>query len=144
MRSNILHIKDDKYEYNRRFQGLLNKGNALDMEIAVIIGVALNNVVNGLVTNIITPLIGIPGHVDFSSMKFVINGSTFMYGNFINAVINFAVVSLVVFFVIIKPMSKLQKKRADEKPVTKNCPECLSAIPVNARRCAYCTSLLEK
>ena len=89
------------------------------MAIAVIMGVALNNVVNGLVTNIITPLMGIPGHIDFSSMKFAINGSTFTYGDFINAVINFTVVSLVVFFVIVKPMAKLQKK-AYEKPAAES------------------------
>ncbi len=126
------------------FKTFINRGNAVDMAIAVIMGVALNNVVSGLVTNIITPLIGIPGHIDFSSMKFAINGSTFTYGSFINAVINFVVVSLVVFFFIVKPMTGLQKKKAEEKPSTKACPECLSQIPINARRCAYCTSLLEK
>jgi large conductance mechanosensitive channel len=115
----------------------------IDLAVAVIIGLAFNAVVTAFVTDIITPLIGIPGHVDFTSLTYTINGSMFLVGPFINAIINFITIALVVFFFIVKPISKMKEvssKKTAVSPTTKQCPECLSTIPIGAKRCAFCTS----
>jgi large conductance mechanosensitive channel len=129
------------------FRTFITKGNVIDLAVAVVIGVAFNAVVTALVTDLITPLIGIPGHVDFSAMTFTINGSTFMYGSFINSLISFLVIAFVVFLIMVKPAAKIEERRAAKAassgPTTKTCPECLSTIPIKARRCAYCTSVQE-
>lgn len=126
------------------FENFITKGNVIDLAVAVVIGVAFNAVVTALVSDIITPLIGIPGHVDFSVLTYTINGSTFMIGSFINAVISFVTIALVVFLLLVKPASKLEERRkAKEKaaaPTTKECPQCCSQIPIKAKRCMYCTS----
>jgi large conductance mechanosensitive channel len=119
------------------------KGDVIDLAVAVIIGVAFNAVVTAFVTDIIMPLIGIPGHIDFASFTYTINGSIFLVGSFINAIINFITVALVVFFFIVKPISKMKERTSKKTPVsptTKQCPECLSNIPIGAKRCAFCTS----
>jgi large conductance mechanosensitive channel len=125
------------------FKTFLTKGNVIDLAVAVIIGVAFNTVVTAFVTDIITPLLGIPGHVNLSAITYTINGSTFLIGLFINAVISFITIALVVFFFLVKPVSKLKKKEEVKEPdPTKVCPECLSKIPLKAKRCAFCTSKL--
>jgi large conductance mechanosensitive channel len=129
------------------FKDFISKGNVVDLAIAVVIGVAFNAVITALVTDIITPMIGIPGHVDFSALTYTINGSVFQIGLFVNAVINFIAITLVLFFFIVKPYSKLrasnQSKNKPKHADTKQCPECLSTIPKAARRCAFCTSRLK-
>jgi large conductance mechanosensitive channel len=125
------------------FKDFIMKGDVIDLAVAVIIGLAFNAVVTAFVTDIVTPLIGIPGHVDFTSLTYTINGSTFLVGLFINAIINFITIALVVFFFIVKPISKMKEvtsKKAPVSPTTKQCPECKSIIPKDARRCAFCTS----
>jgi large conductance mechanosensitive channel len=100
-------------------------------------------VVTALVADIITPLIAaIFGSHDFSALTFTINNSTFLYGAFINAVISFVLIAAAVFFVVVKPMNAIAARRAKDEgaPTTRPCPECLSEIPVEARRCAYCTA----
>lgn len=122
------------------------KGNVVDLAVAVVIGVAFNAVVTALIADIITPLIGIPGHLDFSQLTYTVNGSVFQIGLFVNAIISFVTIAIVVFFFIVKPMSKfkeLTKKKEEAAPQTKECPECLSKIPIKARRCAFCTSKVE-
>lgn len=125
------------------FKDFIMKGDVIDLAVAVIIGLAFNAVVTAFVTDIVTPLIGIPGHVDFASLTYTINGSVFSVGLFVNAVINFITIALVVFFFIVKPVSKMKErtsKKAQVSPTTKQCPECLSNIPIGAKRCAFCTS----
>jgi len=127
------------------FKDFIMKGNVIDLAVAVVIGVAFNAVITAFVSDIITPLIGIPGHVDFSALTYSINGSVFMVGSFVNAIIAFITIALVIFFVIVKPVTKM-KERAEKKqqvsPTTKTCPECLSIIPLKAKRCMFCTSKL--
>lgn len=125
------------------FRNFILKGNVIDLAVAVVIGVAFNAVVSAFVADLITPLIGIPGHADFSRITYTVNGSVFQIGLFINAIITFITIALVVFFFIVKPMAKLQgmkKPKAPAAPNTKECPECLSQIPAKAKRCAFCTS----
>lgn len=127
------------------FKSFIMKGNVIDLAVAVVIGVAFNAVVTAFVTDVITPLIGIPGHVDFSSLTYTINGSVFMIGSFVNAVISFITIALVVFFFIVKPISKIKERTTVKEKgtaATKQCPECLSTVPAAAKRCAFCTSKL--
>jgi large conductance mechanosensitive channel len=125
------------------FKTFLFRGNIVDLAVAVVIGIAFGAVITALVTDIITPLIAaIFGSHDFSALTFTINNSTFLYGAFINAVISFVLIAAAVFFVVVKPMNAIAARRAQDEaaPTTRECPECLSEIPLAARRCAYCTA----
>ncbi|HET8895275.1 MAG TPA: large conductance mechanosensitive channel protein MscL [Gaiellaceae bacterium] len=128
------------------FKAFLLRGNLVDMAIGVVIGVALAAVITALVTDLITPLIAaIGGKRDFSSLSFTVNKSHFLYGAFVNALLAFVVIAAVVFFLVIKPVNALVARRRTEPsadPTTQQCPECLSEIPVGARRCAFCTATL--
>ena len=126
------------------FQQFLLRGNVVDLAVGVVVGVAFAAVVTALVGDLLTPLIAaIFGSHDFSSLTFTINGSRFLYGAFINALIAFATIAAVVFFFVVQPVNALMARRRTEPPVdatTRQCPECLSEIPIAARRCAFCTS----
>lgn len=127
------------------FREFILRGNVVDLAVAVVIGAAFGAVITAFVKDIITPLIAaIFGQPDFSSLTFTINGSKFLYGDFINAVVSFFLIALAVYFVVVVPMNKLAERRArGQAPAdatTKQCPECLSEIPVAAKRCAFCTS----
>lgn len=125
------------------FKAFLLRGNVVELAVAVVIGAAFGRVVTSLVENILTPIIGIPGEADFSTLDFEINGSVFRYGDFINAVISFLSIAAAVFFFVVRPVNKLMARRKTEPDVestTRDCPECLSSIPVAARRCAFCTA----
>jgi large conductance mechanosensitive channel len=126
------------------FKEFLLRGNLVDLAVGVVIGLAFAAVISALVADLITPLIAaIGGKPDFGSLSFTINGSHFHYGHFINALISFVVIAAVVFFLVIKPVNALMAHRRTEPPVaaeTRQCPECLSEIPVAARRCAFCTA----
>jgi large conductance mechanosensitive channel len=127
----------------REFKAFLFRGNVVDLAVAVVIGIAFGAVITALVADIITPLIAaIFGSHDFSALKFTINNSTFLYGAFINAVVAFVLIAAAVFFVVVKPMNALQARRAKDEagPTSRPCPECLSEIPLAARRCAFCTA----
>ena len=127
----------------KEFKTFLFRGNIVDLAVAVVIGIAFGAVITALVADIITPLIAaIFGSHDFSALTFTINNSTFLYGAFINAVISFVLIAAAVFFVVVKPMNAMAARRAKEEPAatTRDCPECLSEIPLAARRCAYCTA----
>jgi large conductance mechanosensitive channel len=125
------------------FKKFLLRGNLIDLAVAVVIGVAFNAIVQALVSDMITPLIGIfTQHAgNFATAKFTVNGSVFGYGAVINALISFLVIAAVVYYLIVAPANRLttianRNKAASDRP----CPECLSQIPVAARRCMYCTS----
>ena len=126
------------------FKAFLLRGNLVDLAVAIVIGVAFGALINALVKDIITPIIAaIFGSHDFSSLSFTINGSHFLYGDFINALITFASVAAAIFFFVVKPVNSLTARYRTEPPpdpTIKKCPECLSDIPSAARRCMYCTS----
>ncbi len=126
------------------FKGFILRGNVVDLAVAFVMGSAFYAVVTAFVTDIITPLIGLPGHVDFSSSSYTLNGSTFLYGSFVNSIIGFIAIAVTIFFFIVKPMEKARsiKKKPAVEPTTKDCPYCLSSIPIKATRCAHCTSQL--
>jgi large conductance mechanosensitive channel len=127
------------------FREFIMRGNVVDLAVAVVMGAAFGAVVVSLVANIITPLIAaIFGKPDFSALTLTLNGSVIAYGTFLNALITFLLVAVAVYFFIVAPMNTLKKLTArgtaPADPTTKQCPECLSSIPIAARRCAFCTS----
>jgi large conductance mechanosensitive channel len=130
-------IKDD-------FVTFINKGNLIQLAVAFVMGAAFTALVMALVADIFTPLIGIAGHFDFQSWSLTINGSTILQGAFLNSLIAFITIALVVFFVIALPYQRWQDRQAAKKAAaaltTRACPECLSQIPLAAKRCSFCTS----
>lgn len=130
----------------KEFKAFLLRGNMLDLAVAVVIGAAFGAVVVALVKDLITPLIAaLVGKPDFSNLTFTINHSVFRYGDFINAVVAFILVAAAVFFFVVLPVNRLLARSRRQPPpdaTTQKCPECLSTIPVDARRCAYCTAQL--
>ncbi|HLY32813.1 MAG TPA: large conductance mechanosensitive channel protein MscL [Ktedonobacterales bacterium] len=127
------------------FKAFILRGNLVDLAVGIVIGAAFTSVVTAFVSDIITPLIGIPGKIDLSSVIFTINGSVFHIGLFVNALIAFAIVATVLFFFVVRPVNTLlaRFKPTPEPPAeTKECPYCLSNIPAKATRCAFCTSEL--
>jgi len=124
------------------FKKFLMQGNIVDLAVAVVIGVAFGALVKSLVTNILTPIIAIPGKTDFSALTVEINGSKFLYGAFLNDAITFISVAAVVFFFVVKPMEALMTRtKKEEEATTRECSECLSEIPVAAHRCRACGSV---
>ena len=128
----------------KEFRQFILRGNLVDLAVAVVIGAAFTAVVNALVKDLITPLIAaVGGKHEFSTLAFTINGSRFAYGDFVNALITFVTVAAVMFFLVIKPVNALLARLRPEPKVdqeTRECPECLSDIPIGAKRCAFCTS----
>src|SRR3989344_2962308 len=129
----------------KEFKQFLLRGNAIDLAVGVVVGAAFGAVVTALVSDIITPLISAIAKIpDFSGLLFIINGSKFMYGHFLNVIISFILVAATIFFFIIKPMNLLisrSRKGPPADPTTKKCSECLSEIPIQAKRCSYCTQI---
>ena len=130
----------------KEFKAFVLRGNVIDLAIAVVLGVAFTAVITAFVEDLITPLIAaIFGKQDFASLTFTINGSVFRYGHFLNAVFSFLVVATALFFFVVLPVNAMVQRARREPtadPTTKKCPECLSEIPIDARRCAFCTSQL--
>jgi large conductance mechanosensitive channel len=128
----------------REFRQFILRGNLVDLAVAVVIGAAFGAVIAALIKDLVTPLIAaVGGKQDFSNLSFTINGSRFLYGDFLNALLSFLVIAAVVFFVVIKPVNALLARMRPEPAVdeeTRRCPECLSDIPGPARRCAFCTA----
>ncbi len=126
------------------FRAFLLRGNVIDLAVGVVIGVAFAAVVTAFVEDLITPLIAaIVGKPDFSALDFTINDSTFRYGDFINKLISFVLIAAVIFFAVVKPINALvarSRRQPPADPTTTKCPECLSEIPIGARRCAFCTA----
>jgi large conductance mechanosensitive channel len=129
------------------FRQFMLRGNVLDLAVAVVIGAAFGAVVSALVKDLITPLIAaIVGKPDFSALAFTVNNSKFLIGDFINALVSFLLVGAAVYFFVVLPVNKIvarmRRGEAPPDPTTKKCPECLSEVPIAARRCAFCTSAL--
>ncbi|MCL4377290.1 MAG: large conductance mechanosensitive channel protein MscL [Actinobacteria bacterium] len=130
------------------FRDFILRGNVIDLAVAVVIGAAFGAIVNALVKDLITPLLSaIGGQPDFSKIYFTVNNSKFMVGDFFNALISFLIISAVIYFGVILPMNKMltRMKKGEKVEVNdKACPECLSIIPIKAKRCKYCTAQLPK
>jgi large conductance mechanosensitive channel len=127
------------------FRQFLMRGNVIDLAVAVVIGAAFGAVVTALVKDLITPLIAaIGGKPDFSAIVFTVNGSKFLIGDFINAIVSFLMIGAAIYFFVVAPMNALMARvrrgEAPPDPTTKKCPECLSEIPIAAKRCAFCTT----
>ena len=126
------------------FKKFLLRGNLVNLAVAVVIGVAFAALVTALVTDLITPLIAaIGGKPNFDNLTFTVNHSEFRYGAFINALISFVIIAAVVYFLVVIPVTKLLSMSDKAEAATeKECPECLSKIPLAASRCMYCTSVV--
>jgi large conductance mechanosensitive channel len=128
----------------RGFRNFLLRGNLLDLAVAVVVGVAFNDVVRSLISDLVTPLIAAAGGANsFAGLSFTFHHSTFRYGDFVNAVVTFLVIMGVVYYIVVMPAARLaalteRREAATERP----CPECLSDIPVAARRCRFCTAVV--
>jgi large conductance mechanosensitive channel len=130
------------------FRKFILRGNVVDLAVAVVIGAAFGAIVTALVRDLVTPLIAaIGGQPDFSKLTFQLNGSRFLYGDFINAVISFLLIASVIFFFVVQPINKLvshmKPSEEVERPGERECPECLSAIPAAAKRCKFCGTTSE-
>lgn len=129
----------------KEFRQFLLRGNVVDLAVGVVVGAAFGTVVAALVKDLLTPFIAAVAKVpDFSGLYFVINESKFMYGDLINAIVSFILVAGAVFFFVVKPMNILiarAKKEPQVDPMTKKCPECLSEIPIGAKRCSHCAQI---
>ena len=130
------------------FKTFLLRGNVVDLAVAVVIGGAFGAVVAALVKDLLTPLIAaIVGKPDFSAIQFTVNGSKFLIGDFVNAIVSFVLVAAAIYFFVVTPMNMMMERRprgdAPPDPTAKKCPECLSEVPIAARRCAFCAQPLE-
>ena len=125
------------------FKQFILRGNVVDLAVGVMIGAAFGGVVTAFVKDIITPLIGIPGKASVGELSFIVNGSKFLIGDFINVVISFVILAFVVFYFVVKPVNWLMsraKSATPEAETTRDCPKCLSKVPIAASKCAFCTS----
>jgi len=131
----------------KEFRQFIVRGNLVDLAVAVVLGAAFGTVVMALVKDLVTPLIAaVAGEPDFGAIGFSINGSRFAVGHFLNALVSFLLIALVVFFGVVKPVNALLERYQGQRDTTNptfDCPECLSAIPAGARRCSFCTSAVE-
>jgi large conductance mechanosensitive channel len=132
------------------FKKFILRGNVVDLAVAVLIGAAFNSVIQSLVKDVITPLIAaISGNkkANFEGLTLTIRHSKLMYGDFLNNLASFLIVAIVVFFFVVQPINKLtaiaNRRKTTEEPTEKKCPECLSTIPKDATRCAFCTAKLK-
>jgi large conductance mechanosensitive channel len=126
------------------FKQFILRGNVVDMAVGVVIGAAFAGVVGAFTKDLLTPLIAaIVGKPDFSAISFIINGSVFPLGDFLNALISFLLVAAAVYFFVVTPVNmliaRMHKDPKPADPTTKKCSECLSEIPIDARRCAHCS-----
>ena len=128
------------------FKQFILRGNVIDMAVGVVIGAAFANVVTAFTRDLLTPLIAaLVGKPDFSAIAFTVHGSVFPLGDFLNALIAFLLVAVAVYFFVVTPINALvarSRKEPPADPTTKKCPECRMEIPIDARRCAHCTSQL--
>lgn len=129
------------------FKDFILRGNVVDLAVGVVIGGAFGGVVTAFTKDLITPMIAaLVGKPDFSAIIFELNGTKFPVGDFLNAVVAFLLVAAAIYYIIIVPMNavnaRVKKPEPPAPPATKTCPECISEVPVAAKRCAHCTSAL--
>jgi large conductance mechanosensitive channel len=125
------------------FKAFLLRGNVVELAVAFVIGVAFGAVITAFVKDLVTPLIAaIGGKPDFAALTFSINHSKFLYGDFINALLAFLIIAAVIYYFVVVPYTAFvsrSRKEPPADPTTKKCPECLSEIPIDAKRCAFCS-----
>jgi large conductance mechanosensitive channel len=126
------------------FKQFILRGNVIDLAVAVVIGAAFGSVVTAFVKDLLTPLISaIFGKPSFERLSVTVNNSTFAYGDFINALVSFLLIAIAVYFFVVAPINhivaRMNRGAAPPDPTTRKCPECMSEIPIAARRCAHCT-----
>jgi large conductance mechanosensitive channel len=126
------------------FRSFILRGNVVDLAVGIVIGTAFTAVVKSIVADFITPLVGIPlGNAsDFSTRSWTLGGSRFVWGDFVNSLLSLILIGLVVYYFVVRPVNGLMerfKTSTDDAAPTKTCPECKSAIPHDATRCAFCT-----
>jgi large conductance mechanosensitive channel len=123
------------------------RGNVVDMAVGIVVGAAFGTVVTSFVKDLLTPFIAAIIHApDFSGIAFTINGSKFLIGDFVNAIISFLIIAAAVYFAVVLPINTLvarMRRQPPADPTTKRCPECLSEIPIQAKKCAFCTSTVQ-
>jgi large conductance mechanosensitive channel len=128
------------------FKQFLLRGNVVDLAVGVVVGAAFGSVVTAFTKDLLTPLIAaVAGKPDFSAIQFTVNGSKFPVGDFINSIISFLIIATAIYYMVVLPINALvsrARKEPPADPTTKKCPECLSEIPIQARKCAFCTSAL--
>jgi len=128
------------------FKQFLLRGNVVDLAVGVVVGAAFGTVVSALVKDLLTPLIAaLAGKPDFAAFTFTLNGSKFLYGDFLNAVVSFVIVAAAIYYLVVLPINALVARAHHEPPAdptTKRCPECLSEVPIAAKRCAFCCVVL--
>jgi large conductance mechanosensitive channel len=128
------------------FKQFLLRGNVVDLAVGVVVGAAFGAVVTAFTKDLLTPLIAaVAGKPDFSAIQFTVNGSKLLIGDFINAGVSFLIIATAVYYMVVLPVNALvsrSRKEPPADPTTKKCPECLSEIPIPAKRCAFCTSAL--
>ena len=124
------------------FKKFILRGNVVDLAVGVIIGAAFNSVVQALVKSFFTPIISLlTGNNKLSTLYFTLHGTKINYGDFVNAVVSFLIVAVIVYFFVVLPMNKLQQySQSGKTPTTKPCPYCFSVVPIQATRCPACTS----
>jgi large conductance mechanosensitive channel len=128
------------------FKKFILRGNVVDLAVGVVMGAAFGGVVTALVKDIITPIVSIPGKINFPDLSLTVGGGVIRYGDFLNSLVSFLLISVSVFFFIVRPVNWLMERRKTETPVepeTRECPFCISSIPVRASRCAFCTAEVE-
>jgi large conductance mechanosensitive channel len=128
------------------FKQFLLRGNVVDLAVGVVVGAAFGGVVTAFTKDLLTPLIAaVVGKPDFSAIQFTINGSKFLVGDFVNAIVSFLIIATAVYYMVVLPVNALVSRVHKEPPAdpsTKRCPECIIEIPIAAKRCAFCTSQL--
>jgi large conductance mechanosensitive channel len=126
------------------FKQFLLRGNVVDLAVGVVVGAAFGGVVTAFTKDLLTPLIAaVAGKPDFSALQFRVNNSKFLVGDFVNAIVSFVIIAAAVYYMVVLPVNALVSRARREPPAdptTRKCPECISEIPINAKRCAFCTS----
>jgi len=126
------------------FKQFLLRGNVVDLAVGVVVGAAFGGVVAAFTKDLLTPLIAaVAGKPDFSAIQFTVNNSKFLVGDFVNAAVSFVIIAAAVYYMVVLPVNALvsrARKEPPADPTTKKCPECVSEIAINAKRCAFCTS----
>ena len=131
----------------REFRDFLLRGNVIDLAVAVVLGAAFGAVITSFVKDVLTPLLGLLGVPDFSTLSFKAGDATVSYGLFMNALITFVLIALAIFLFVVKPMNSLAARRAgtaEGEPTIQTCPYCASDIAAAATRCPMCTSQLSE
>jgi large conductance mechanosensitive channel len=122
------------------FKQFILRGNVVDLAVGVVIGAAFGSVVTAFTKDLLTPLIAaLVGKPDFSAISLPAGSTVFPVGDFINALVSFLLIAVAVYFFVVTPINALVARMRPADPTTKKCPECLSEIPIDARRCSHCT-----